>query len=64
MSSIQDLESRLKSVEDRLKFVMTSMKLQVTGPTGLVGADGRPTIVTKTNSMEELYFQSLQERVN
>lgn len=43
MSSYQEIESRLKTVEDMLGFVMTSMRMKGMISNGLLGPDGQPT---------------------
>ena len=55
VSSYQDLESRLAVIERKVEFVMSKMQLQITGPTGLVDAAGQPQVVTRVQSLLDLY---------
>ena len=52
MASYQELEARIRVLEDRLEFVMTVMKLPV--PSKTVGADGQPRMIAL--NLRDLYF--------
>ncbi len=56
--SYQDIESRLKTVEEKLEFVMAAVRQPVT--TGVVGLDGKPKIVMLTlTEIFPLYRQAV-----
>lgn len=55
MASYQDIESRLRSVEDRLTFVMRTFRMKAMIGTGIVNADGTPRGRMFDASLEELY---------
>jgi len=58
MPSYQDIETRLVSVEERLAFLMRTMKGRVLTPTGLLGVDGRPTATAKEVTLEDVFLMS------
>lgn len=58
MPSYQEIESRLIGVEERLKFLMNTMRGKVITPTGLIGPDGRPTANAKEVTLEEVFLMS------
>ena len=47
MASYQDIETRLRVVEDKLQFVMTALRMRGAIQGGLVGPDGQPQIVDR-----------------
>lgn len=60
MSSYQAIESRLRSVEDKLTFAMTAMRMKAALSTGLVGADGREQLRAFEGTLLDLYNMSRQ----
>lgn len=42
MASYQDIDSRLRSVEEMLSFLMTNMRMTATVSSGVIGPDGKP----------------------
>ena len=60
MPSYQDLETRLRVVEDRLNFVMSSLRMKAASPNGLLNADGSPSYSVFEGSLLELYHMSNQ----
>lgn len=51
----QSIANRLGEVEDRLRFLMTSMRMRAVMTSGVVGSDGKPVGKVLEGSMEELY---------
>lgn len=60
MASIQDISSRLRSVEDRLSFIMSSIQMQMGIETGLLNASGQKEIKVIAGPLEKLYLLSRQ----
>lgn len=58
MASYQDLETKLIGLEERVKFLMNTMRGKVITPTGVLGADGRPTATAKEVTLEEVFLMS------
>lgn len=56
MASYQDLDSRLRSVEDKLQFVMQNMRMKAAITSGVIDSTGRPVIQNVfEGSLLELY---------
>lgn len=56
MASVQDLDSRLRSIEDKLSFVMNNMRMKAAITSGVVDSAGRPVIQNVfEGSLLELY---------
>ena len=58
--SYQDIESRLRSVEDMLEFVMTTMRMKAAITTGVLDAQGKPQAKLFDGNMVEMYRLSKQ----
>lgn len=63
MASYQDLESRVRSIEDKLGFVMRTFRMKAMVGNGLLNADGSPQGRTFDASLEELYHLANQMSV-
>lgn len=62
MASYQDLDSRVKTLEDMLVFLMTNMRMTAVVSSGLAGPDGREVPARKfEGSLLELYRLSKAE---
>lgn len=55
MSSYQEIETRLNVVEDKLEFIMTSMKMRGAQPTGLLDQAGNPSFRVIEGTMLDFY---------
>ena len=55
MPSYQEIEMRLNVVEDKLDFLMNSMRMKVARANGLFKADGTPDYSTIDGSLLEIY---------
>lgn len=55
MSSTQDLDSRLRTVEDKLDFVMKEFKVQSRSVLPTLDALGRPQVKVETHSLLDIY---------
>lgn len=56
MASYQDLDSRLRALEDKLAFVMQNMRMRAAITSGVLDRDGRPIIQnTFEGTLLELY---------
>ena len=64
MASVQEMDSRLRSIEDRVKFIMTTMKGQIVEPTGMLDQTGRAVLRQRQVSMEDLFLQSRRDDVD
>lgn len=51
----KSLEKRVGSLESKLKFLMTTMRMKALLTTGVLGSDGKPIGKTFDGSMLELY---------
>jgi hypothetical protein len=61
MASYQDLDSRVRSIEDKLSFVMQNMKMKAAVTSGVLDQTGRPVIENVFNgTLLELYHLSRQ----
>jgi hypothetical protein len=60
MASYQDIDIRLKVVEDKLKFLMQIGRVRGAATTGVLGPDGKPTVKVMDMSMEEVYRMHTQ----
>jgi len=60
MASYQDIETRLKTVEAKLNFIMNSLRMKAAKPNGLINPDGSPSYSTFEGSLLELYHLSNQ----
>lgn len=60
MASVQDIDSRLRTVEDMLEFVMTAMRMKAAVPTGLLNPDGTHAYQHQDGSMLDWYRLSRQ----
>lgn len=58
MASYQDIDSRLRTVEELLTFIATSMRMRGVVSNGLVGPDGQPQGRTIDGSMLDFYHMS------
>lgn len=63
MASIQDIESRLLSVEDRLEFVMQVMRLRQTIPLGTLDSQGRPLGQVVEGSLKDFYYEAINAKL-
>lgn len=61
MSSYQDLETRVETLERRLDFVMRTMRMKAVIGTGVVGPDGQPTGKVLDASLIDLYHMANQQ---
>jgi hypothetical protein len=62
MASYQDLDSRVKTLEEMLGFLMSNMRMTATVSSGVLGADGKPQPSKKfEGSLLELYRLSRAE---
>ena len=62
MASYQDMESRLRTVENMLGFLMSNMRMTATVSSGVIGPDGKPVPSKKfEGSLLELYRISQAE---
>lgn len=62
MASYQDLESRTRTLEDMLGFLMSNMRMTAVVSSGVIGADGKPLPSKKfEGSLLELYRLSKAE---
>lgn len=56
MASYQDLDSRVRTLENMLGFLMQNMRMTATVTSGVVGPDGKPVPSKKfEGSLLELY---------
>jgi hypothetical protein len=56
--SYQDIEIRLRHVEDKLDFVMSHARMKAAVTTGVVDSNGRPQAKVFEGSLKELYYLS------
>lgn len=63
MSSYQDIESRLKTVEDKLFFIMTAMRMKGMVTNGLLDANGQPSGQVLDQSLLEWYRLVKQQSI-
>lgn len=55
MASYQDIEVRLRVLEDKVEFFLGQFKVQKQTFTGLVDANGQPQVLVETQSLAEHY---------
>lgn len=56
MASYQDIESRLRTLEDMIAFLMTNMRMTAVVSSGIAGPDGKPLPSKKfEGSLLDLY---------
>ena len=60
MSSYQDIETRLTTVERRLEFVMRTMRMKAVIGNGVLGPDGQPSGRVLDASLLDLYHLANQ----
>jgi hypothetical protein len=60
MASYQDIDTRLKVLEDMLKFTMQVLRMKASVPTGIVDAEGKSTSTVREGSLFEWYQFSQQ----
>jgi hypothetical protein len=60
MPSYQDIESRLRTVESQINFVLTSSRVEVSRATGLIKPDGSSEIVKFVGNMKDIWRLSQQ----
>jgi hypothetical protein len=53
--SYQDIDTRLRVVEDKIKFFMSNFKVQRITGTGLLDEHGQPTAKVEVLTLEEHY---------
>lgn len=53
--SYQDIESRLRSVESKIDFVMQNFRVTKQTPTQLTSPDGRPVVVQKQMTLLDVW---------
>ena len=60
MSSYQDLETRLETIERKVDFILKTGRMRATLATGVMDASGQPVVKTFEGSLLELYHLSSQ----
>lgn len=61
MASYQQIDTRLRVLEDMLLFLMTQMRMRAVQTSGIAGPDGRPLPGTEfEGSLLEIYRMSRQ----
>ena len=56
MASYQDIEGRLRVIEDKVSFLMKAGRGRLVIETGMVGPDNRPLQRIQEASLEDLYL--------
>ena len=63
MSSYQDIDIRLKVVEDKVKFIMTTCRMRGVVGNGLFDSNGNPTGKLIEGSLLDFYHLANQQEV-
>jgi hypothetical protein len=60
MASYQDIEVRLRTIEEKVEFIFDHMRMRAAITTGVLNANGQPEAKIIETTLRDLYYQSKQ----